>query len=65
MSKAIIELYVDINDLGKQLDIIFDNGYKKITVERNENYIVYVGDMARYETKYFIRATISQGEENG
>lgn len=63
MSKAIIELYVDIDDLGKQLDIIFDNGYKKITVERIGDYIVHVGDMARYETKYFIRATISQGEE--
>lgn len=63
MSKAIIELYVDIDDLGKQLDIIFDNGCKKITVERDESYVVYVGDMARYETKYFIRATISQGEE--
>ena len=62
MSKAIIELYVDIDDLGKQLDIIFDNGYKKITVERDESYVVYVGDMARYETKYFIKATISQGE---
>lgn len=63
MSKAIIELYVDIDDLGKQLDIIFDNGYKKITVERDESYVVYVGDMAEFKTKYFIRATISQGEE--
>ncbi len=63
MSKAIIELYVDIDDLSKQLDIIFDNGYKKITVERIDDYIVSVGDMARYETKYFIRAKLSQGEE--
>lgn len=62
MSKAIIELYVDIENLGKQLDIIFDNGYEKITVSREKDYFVDVGDMARFETKYFIRATIGKEE---
>lgn len=61
MSKAIIELYVDVEDLVRQLDIIFDNGYEKITVSREKDYVVNVGDMARFETKYFVRATI--GEE--
>lgn len=59
MSKAIIELYVDVEDLGKQLDIIFDNGYEKVIVSREKDYIVEDGGgMAHFETKYFVRATI-------
>lgn len=62
MSKAIIELYVDKEDLCKQLDIIFDNGYEKITVSREKRYLDDEIDMAQLDTKYFIRATIGKEE---
>ena len=62
MSKAIIELYVDIEDLDKQLDIIFDNGYEKVTISRDNAYMVENGDTVYFKTKYFVKARIGEEE---
>lgn len=62
MSKAIIELYVDAEDLVKQCDILLENGYTYLIIKREKGYITEDSNGFYLGTKYFIEAHIGDTE---
>ena len=62
MSKPIIELYVDEEDLNKQCDILFENGYTYLIIKKEKGYYVEASNGAYLTTKYFVEAHIGDME---